>query len=71
MDKIKKGIKNKTIFSVVFAKERMKACICDGEEMFNEPGLSHGFVHFYDPKTKKKVGFSGVNWFNQYAKEIR
>jgi len=39
----------------------------NGEKHFNEPSWSHGFTHFADPKTGKKVGFSGIQWFEDNA----
>ena len=40
----------------------------DGEKYFNQPGMSHGFVHFADPDTMTFLGCCGVNWFVNHAK---
>jgi len=43
----------------------------DGEEYFNEPGISHGFVHFVDPsKPDQKKGFCGTAWFKKNARPL-
>ena len=47
-------------------KVRMVRAV-DGEKEFSEPGMSHGFVHFADPVTGKRLGFSGVSWFAKNA----
>ena len=39
----------------------------DGEEMFNQPGMSHGFVHFAHPKTGEFLGFCGKYYFEENA----
>ena len=41
----------------------------DGERYFKQPGLSHGFIHFLDPKGSGKcLGFCGTSWFEEHAK---
>jgi hypothetical protein len=42
----------------------------DGEKYFAQPGISHGFVHFADPKTKGFIGFSGVTWFKKNSIKV-
>jgi hypothetical protein len=39
----------------------------DGEEKFNQPGISHGFVHLAHPKTEELLDFCGVTWFEENA----
>lgn len=36
--------------------------IVDGEKVFNEPGYSHGFVHFQSLDTDEKICFCGIDW---------
>jgi hypothetical protein len=40
----------------------------DGEEHFHEPALSHEFIHFADPASGEKAGFSGTAWFERNAR---
>lgn len=42
----------------------------NGETEFNDVGLSHGFVHFKDPVTGAKQGFSGIYWFLENATKV-
>lgn len=54
---------------VVTIKEvnnRKPVRLVDGESNFNEPSVSHGFVHFADPITGKKIGFAGIEWTKKH-----
>ena len=42
----------------------------DGEVVANQPGLSHGFIHFAHPDTRPPMGISGVSWFEDNATRI-
>ncbi len=42
----------------------------DGEVYFNQPGFSHGFVHFKDAVTGEYRGFCGVSRFQEVAEPI-
>ncbi len=51
-------------------KGKLKVRPVNGETHFNDVGFSHGFVHFADPKSGEKLGYSGVNWFEQNAEYV-
>jgi len=36
--------------------------LVDGEKVFNDAGISCGFVHFADPETGMKLGWAGATW---------
>jgi hypothetical protein len=42
----------------------------NGEEHFNDVGFSQGFVHYADPNTGEKLGWSGVQYFENHAVEV-
>lgn len=42
----------------------------NGETHFNDVGLSQGFIHFAHPKTGERLGFCGVNYFDENAIEV-
>jgi hypothetical protein len=42
----------------------------NGEEHFEEPGFSHGFVHLVDPVTGKRMGFCGIDYFEAHARQV-
>lgn len=42
----------------------------DGEDYYNQLGLSAGFIHFMDPKTKDCVGYCGINHFDKHSVEV-
>jgi len=42
----------------------------DGETEFKQMGLSQGFIHFANPYTGSYMGFCGVEWFKEHAKQV-
>ena len=42
----------------------------NGEEFFNDVGLSHGGVHFMCPNTGKVIGHCGIHHFEKNVKVI-
>ena len=42
----------------------------DGEECYDQLGLSAGFIHFADPATGYCLGFCGVNYSDENAVEF-
>ena len=43
----------------------------DGEECYNQLGLSAGFIHFADPESGFCIGFCGVSYFDEHAFKIK
>ncbi len=42
----------------------------DGEECYDQLGLSAGFIHWADPDTGNCLGFCGVTHFDENAIEV-
>ena len=59
---------NVFVFSIKGVKHLVRPV--NGEEHFNDVGFSHGIVHFADPQFGLKLGWSGVNYFEDNAKPI-
>lgn len=59
------------LFQIMFKEQLTTVRPVDGEAVFNEIGFSHGFVHFAHPETGAKLGWSGVQWFEENAKEVK
>lgn len=56
--------------SVTIEKKPINVILVNGEEHFNQPGLSVGFVHFANPNNLLEcLGFAGVNTILEFIKE--
>lgn len=64
-----KHLQAKNWFRVEFEGKVRVVRPVDGEIWFDEPGLSHGFVHMVD-EDHERVGFCGVDWFDRNAKRV-
>lgn len=49
---------------------RRPGLVVDGEKEFNQPGISHGFVHLKDKKTGKCICFCGIDYFLDNAEKV-
>ena len=49
----------------------LKVIPVDGEKHYNQPGLSHGFIHFSNPATKECIGFCGTDYFDKNAIKLK
>lgn len=46
------------------------ARVVNGEDVFNEPSISAGFVHFADPRTGSRITFAGISWTLKNARVV-
>lgn len=61
------AVKSELPFFVTIQGQKTKVIPVDGEQEFNDVGMSHGFVHFKDPETGEYLGFCGTRHFEENA----
>lgn len=64
--KLHKALTDKT---VIYYVGKISGIPVDGEEVFNQPGISCGFVHIMNPVTKKCTGYCGIDYFEKNARK--
>lgn len=69
MDNHYKYLQSEKTFWVKMYNKQVLIRPVNGEEHFNEPGFSHGFVHFVDPITGERLGCCGVTHFDDNTVE--
>lgn len=67
---MKKYLDRYTVYHLPMNGQEIVCMPVNGEAHYEEPGFSHGFVHLAHPKNGVKLGFCGIDYFEQYAQRL-